>query len=98
MRVNVRRVWDAWREHRHAGRGSISTDGEVICSYRTPIVWRDKSGSVTVNILRYSKTTTTQQNSLLAALAAAGIEPTVVWSTPDWHRCGFGMTSRPPRP
>lgn len=44
-------------------------NGWALINYETPIAFRNTKGTVFVNITKYSKTTTTIQNQLKAALA-----------------------------
>lgn len=73
MRVNVRKVFNAWLNHKPCNMKSISTDGHTIWSYSTAIVHRGDTG-VAFNATKYSPTTSTQQGGLRFALAQAGIE------------------------
>ncbi len=68
MRVNVKRVLEAWGQGKSLNLGSISTDGNRIFSYSTVIVERLESGAILSNTTKYSSTTSQQQNSLRAAL------------------------------
>lgn len=52
---------------------SISTDGETLYSYATPIAKWD-GARVLVNGKRYSSTTSRQQSELKKMLSASGIE------------------------
>lgn len=52
---------------------SISTDGEKLYSYWTPIAWRE-DGGVVVDMRKYSLTTTMQQSDLKQILAKENIE------------------------
>lgn len=85
MRKNLKAAWKAWEEWKpYASRsGSLRvevakggcpntpTRRRVIYSYRTPIlVWQ--GGSLVLNVSKYSRTTTAQQNSLRALLTASG--------------------------
>jgi len=63
MRANVLKVYNAWCKKRPCNMKSISTDGERIYSYSTPIVFTG-DGGYAFNMRKYSKTTTSQQNSL----------------------------------
>lgn len=79
MRKNLKAAWKAWEEWKpYASRsGSLRVEVRrrsglrVIYSYRTPIlVWQ--GGSLVLNVSKYSRTTTAQQNSLRALLTASG--------------------------
>lgn len=66
MRKNTREVMESWRywkpKVRHA---SIWTDGNVVFSYQTPILFRhNPSGRWVFNRAKYSVTTTTHQNGI----------------------------------
>ena len=52
---------------------SISTDGETLYSYETPIAKWD-GARVLVNSTKYSSTTSRQQSELKKMLSASGIE------------------------
>lgn len=87
MRVQNERVIRAWLDGRKATSGvrdipngyfmergaSISTDGEKLYSYWTPIAWRE-DGGVVVDMRKYSLTTTMQQSDLRYILSESGIE------------------------
>ena len=68
MRKNIQRVFAAWRGGHRLNLGSISTDGEMIKSYNTPILfWQtleDGNKHLILNMERYSATTSLQQNGL----------------------------------
>lgn len=72
MRKNVKEVLGAFLNGERRGRegDSISTDGERIFSYDTILVERERKRVVVyhVNVTPYSKTTTTQQNSIIGVL------------------------------
>lgn len=71
MRLNTRRVYDAWKAGKDAGDGSIWTNGVSIYSYGTTILTRThrhegrRPGEVVLNYTSYSHTTTEQQGGLL---------------------------------
>lgn len=87
MRVQNEKIIKAWLDGRVATspvrdipngvfieRGaSISTDGEKLYSYWTPIAWRE-DGGVVVDMRKYSMTTTMQQSDLKQILAKENIE------------------------
>ncbi len=56
---------------------SISTDGEKLYSYWTPIAWRE-DGKVVVDMRKYSMTTTLQQSDLKQILAQKDIKYRVI--------------------
>lgn len=63
MRSNVLKVYNAWCSGRRCNMQSISTDGVTIYSYSTPMVYKTHDGYA-FNMRKYSRTTTSQQNSL----------------------------------
>ena len=69
MRVNTKRVLEAWRGGRMDHREqSIWTDGTVIYSYGTCLVAPLASGKVVLNVTKYSVTTSNKQSNLRYAL------------------------------
>jgi hypothetical protein len=71
MRVNGRKVINAWLQRKHYKKSaSLWTDGDSIYSYGTCIVARGALDPITnnhwllFNLTKYSKTTTIYQNSL----------------------------------
>lgn len=66
MRKNTESVIKAFKSHKSKGifGTSISTDGETIYSYTTPIYNRVTG----LNPQKYSKTTTRQQNTIRLTL------------------------------
>lgn len=91
MRVQNEKIIKAWLDGRKASspvrdidtgvfteRGaSISTDGEKLYSYWTPIAWRE-DGGVVVDMRKYSLTTTLQQSDLKQILAQEDIKYKVI--------------------
>ena len=70
MRKGTTRVYNAWIIGKSSRKQrSIWTEGSVIYSYSTPIMWREADGDVVLNVSRYSVTTSTHQNGLRQILA-----------------------------
>ena len=64
MRVNTKRVLEAWRGGRMDHREqSIWTDGAAIYSYGTCLVAPLASGNVVLNVTKYSVTTSNKQSA-----------------------------------
>lgn len=78
MRVNTKRVLEAWRGGRMDHREqSIWTDGAAIYSYGTCLVAPLASGNVVLNVTKYSATTSNKQGDLrwsLRGLIAAEVD------------------------
>lgn len=72
MRKNTKEIFKAWFINRHKSGKSISTNGETIYSYSTPILMRE-NGKVRLNIKKYSATTSRQQSDLKVLLNNHGI-------------------------
>ena len=72
MRKNIQEVYNAWCGHKALDRKSCSTDGEVLYSYQTPILFRADDGVPIFNEDYYSVTTTIQQNSIRFMLQRSG--------------------------
>lgn len=69
MRKNTSEVFTAWANGKANRRHkAISTDGNTIYSYATPILWRE-NGQPRMNEEKHSKTTSTQQNQIRGMLA-----------------------------
>ncbi len=66
MRKNMEAVLDAFNRGHKKGKSddTCSTNGSVVYSYKTPIAFRAKDGSIVVNGEKYSHTTSTQQTAL----------------------------------
>lgn len=65
MRKNTVSVFNAWFNGRSERKQkSIWTDGSIIYSYHTPILWYNENGAVVFNSERYSCTTSNHQNSI----------------------------------
>lgn len=72
MRKNIQEVYKAWRGHKALDRKTCSTDGEVLYSWKTPILFRADDGVPVFNEDYYSATTTRQQNSIRFMLQRSG--------------------------
>ena len=73
MRKINEKVAGAFLDKRSAKGASISTDGATLWSYSTRIAKWD-GGRVIMDARKYSRTTSTQQNDLVACARARGIE------------------------
>jgi hypothetical protein len=68
MRVNVKNALEAWNRRESCRKSrSVWTDGSILYSYNTPILFT-REGKTVLNVRKYSSTTSTQQNSLYAYL------------------------------
>jgi len=74
MRKNVENVFSSWWNARENKKNkTIHTNGQTIFSYRTPIIFRTADG-ILLDSTKYSKTTTSQQNSLRGLLTSKGFK------------------------
>jgi hypothetical protein len=81
MRKNTQEVFSAWIAGKESRKeSSIWTDGEMIYSYDIPILrdncppeFRPGSG-LWLDVIKYSRTTSTHQNGLRALLETHGIQ------------------------
>ena len=81
MRQNTQKAFNAWnagKNYRAPGRNGspIWTDGRTIFSYSKPILARQENGPARLNSIKYSVTTSQQQNGLRSLLAMHGINYT----------------------
>lgn len=70
MRTGTIKAFEAWmqgKSYRQSNR-SIWTEGGIIYSYNTPILYVSAEGKAAFNTNRYSRTTSTHQNGLRALL------------------------------
>jgi hypothetical protein len=85
MRKNLSKVYNYF----HVGRKcletwSIWTDGDTIYSYGTAIAtYGDYVDEVVVNVTKYSSTTSTHQNAILAQLRKEGYSAVEVDNLPE---------------
>lgn len=64
MRKNAHRTLMAWAAAgAHRKCQSVWTDGRVVYSYETPIMWQNDFGRAVINITKYSPTTSCHQNA-----------------------------------
>ncbi len=76
MRKNTKEVLVSFlRGDANHNHKSISTDSCGIFSYKTEIVYWRNEFEIVVNIKKYSKTTTEQQNDIREGLRLAGYSP-----------------------
>ena len=75
MRKNTQAVYKAWKQGKEKFGNAISTDGQIIWSYSTPLLFRLLSPeNLCFNITHYSSTTTHQQNDLCLLLSQDAIK------------------------
>ena len=68
MRKNTQLIYKAWKNNTPKLGASISTNGQTILSYSTPILTREENGEVKLTVKKFSKTTNRQQNDLRGCL------------------------------
>lgn len=74
MQTGVRKTVEAFKAGKPCkpdSRRSIWTDGRVIYSYDTPILWRNAAKVLVRNVKHYSVTTKRKQNQLCVAFPDA---------------------------
>lgn len=72
-RKNVQDAFNAWQMCKTCRKSpSIWTDGWIIFSYNTPLLYR-KDGNLTLNSGRYSVTTSCQQGGLRQLMSQANL-------------------------
>jgi hypothetical protein len=72
MRKNTQLIYKAWKNNTPKLGASISTNGQIILSYSTPILTREENGEVKLTVEKFSKTTTRQQDALRQLLRMDG--------------------------
>jgi len=74
MRKGTQNAYNAWIQGRSwKSQRSLWTNGDIIYSYSTPILWRDASGRLVFNVAKYSVTTSVHQNGLRVILSEKGM-------------------------